>query len=88
MEIDSKQIKEYALFHVNRKIINLYKHLLFVLEDLRDDKFDIKDPRVYQATRKRILDLSNDTIRELSATFDKLEITIKDDINNNIDNNI
>jgi len=76
MEIDSDKIKEYALFHINRKVINLYKQFLFILEDIRDEKFSVEDPRVYQATRKRVLDLGNDTIREISEMMEQLEINL------------
>jgi len=79
MEIDSNKFKEYALFHINRKIINLYKQFLFILEDLRDEKFPIEDPRIYQATRKRVLDLGNDAIREISEMMEQLEVNIRTD---------
>ena len=80
MEIDSEHLKQYALFHVNRKITNLYKHLLFVLEDLRLNKYNIQDNKVYQQTRKRILDLGNDAIREIEEHFKQLDINVKAEI--------
>lgn len=76
MEIDSNKLKQYALFHVNRKLTGLYKQFLFVLEDIRDDKYNVKDPRVYQQTRKRILDVGNDAIREIEEHFKHLIITV------------
>lgn len=77
MEIDGDKFRDYALFQVDRKIVNLYKQFLFILEDLRDGKFTIEDPRAYQATRKRVLDLGNDAIREIEEAFRQLNITIK-----------
>ena len=84
MEIDGDKIRDYALFHINRRITNLYKSFLFILEDLRDAKYSVEDPRIYQATRKRILDLSNDALREIEQEFNKLEINLK--FNYNKDN--
>jgi hypothetical protein len=79
MDTDETRLKEYALFHINRKVVNLYKQLLFVLEDVRDEKYNIQDDRIYQITRKRILDLGNDTIREIEEHFKFLELNVKNE---------
>ena len=67
--------KEFIFFHNRRKIINLYKQYLFLLEDLKED-YDIPD-EVYERNRKRVLDYGNDTIRELEENLEKFEIYLK-----------
>ena len=68
--------KDFVTFQVTRKVTNLYKQFLFLLEDLQDQGYDIPD-EVYQRMRKRILDHGNDTIRELEENLDKLDITLR-----------
>mgnify|MGYP000211536404 FL=1 len=68
--------KEFVTFQVTRKVTNLYKQFLFLLEDLQDQGYDIPD-EVYQRMRKRVLDHGNDTIRELEENLDKLDITLR-----------
>ena len=68
--------KEFVTFQITRKVTNLYKQFLFLLEDLQDQGYDIPD-EVYQRMRKRILDHGNDTIRELEENLDKLDITLR-----------
>ena len=67
--------KEFIFFHNRRKIINLYKQYLFLLEDLKED-YDIPD-EIYERNRKRVLDFGNDTIRELDENLEKFEIYLK-----------
>jgi len=78
MDINSENLKDYILFHVTRKITNLYKHILFILEDLRDEKYSMQDPKSYSQTRKRVLDLGNDAIREINEHFKHLEVQINE----------
>ena len=68
--------KEFVTFQVTRKVTNLYKQFLFLLEDLQDQGYDIPD-EVYQRMRKRILDHGNDAIREIEENLDKLDITLR-----------
>ena len=77
MDIDSDKLKEYIRFQINRKITNLYKQFLFILEDLRDEKYSVEDPKAYSQTRKRILDLGNDAIREIEEHFKHLQVDIR-----------
>jgi len=65
--------KEYITFHVRRKVTSLYKNLLFVMEDLQYDQYNISD-KVYARMRKRILDNGNETIRELEAIIEQLKL--------------
>lgn len=57
--------REYAYYHIDRKITSLYKQFLILLEDLQ------LDPNQYSRLRKRILDYGNDSKRELFDIFDK-----------------
>ena len=68
--------KEFVTFQVTRKVTNLYKQFLFLLEDLQDQGYDIPD-EVYQRMRKRVLDHGNDTIREIEENLEKLDITLR-----------
>ena len=68
--------KEFVTFQVTRKVTNLYKQFLFLLEDLQDQGYDIPD-EVFQRMRKRVLDHGNDTIRELEENLDKLDIMLR-----------
>jgi hypothetical protein len=63
-------INNFFAFQAKRKITNLYKQFFFILEDLESDGIKIPEDR-HQKIRKRILDLGNDTIRELEDYFDK-----------------
>ena len=68
--------KEFVTFQVTRKVTNLYKQFLFLLEDLQDQGYDIPD-EVYQRMRKRLLDHGNDAIREIEENLEKLDITLR-----------
>lgn len=74
--MEQDKIKELISFQVRRKIIDLVKHFLFILEDSLNENYNKED---FQHHRKRILDFSNDAIRELEETFKSLDITIKKD---------
>lgn len=77
MEKGDPKIKEYILFQFRRKITNLYKQFLFILEDVGHSKYNISDES-YQKYRKRILDAGNDTIREIEEDLNKLDFKIKE----------
>ncbi len=68
--------RDFMAFQVRRKVTNLYKNFLFILEDLEDSGLQIPD-EVYQKTRKRVLDYGNDTIREIEENLDKFDIKLK-----------
>ena len=77
MDINSQgKAKDFLYFQQRRKITNLYKQFLFILEDLRDEKEGISSES-YEKSRKRILDYGNDTIRELEENLEKFEVFIK-----------
>ena len=63
-------INNFFAFQTRRKITNLYKQFFFILEDLQADGVKIPEEQ-HQRIRKRILDLGNDTIRELEEYFEK-----------------
>ena len=67
---DRDIINNFFAFQTRRKITNLYKQFFFILEDLNAEGIKIPD-ETHQRIRKRILDLGNDTIRELEDYFEK-----------------
>ena len=67
---DRDIINNFFAFQTRRKITNLYKQFFFILEDLQVNGVTIPE-ETHQKIRKRILDLGNDTIRELEEYFDK-----------------
>tara|TARA_Y100000593_G_C4070278_1_gene218790 strand:+ start:288 stop:509 length:222 start_codon:yes stop_codon:yes gene_type:complete len=69
-------INSFLKFQVRRKVTNLYKNFLFILEDLKDKEYNSEED--YQRHRKRILDYGNDAIREIEETLDSLEVKIKE----------
>ena len=68
--IDGDIINNFFAFQTRRKVTNLYKQFFFILEDLQADGMKIPEEQ-HQRIRKRILDLGNDTIRELEEYFEK-----------------
>ena len=76
MDKGSNSAKDFVTFQVSRKVTNLYKQFLFLLEDLQDQGYDIPD-EVYQRMRKRVLDHGNDAIREIEENLEKLDITLR-----------
>lgn len=73
-EIGEGRIKEFLQFQIRRKITNLYKQFLFILEDLEQVKGEREN---YQRARKRVLDYGNDTMRELEECLKNLDIKLK-----------
>lgn len=76
MEKGDPKIKEYVLFQLRRKITNLYKQFLFILEDIDNSKYNMSD-EAYQKFRKRVLDYGNDTIREIEEDIAKFNFNLK-----------
>lgn len=72
MALDIK-LKEYIIFHNKRKVINLYKNFLIILEDLREDGYNISDEK-YQRLRKRVLDSGNDAIRQFEEELNNINL--------------
>ena len=67
--------KDFLRFQVNRKVTNLYKNFLFMVEDLYDSG-EISEES-FQRLRKRVLDYGNDTIREIEENLDNFEFKLK-----------
>jgi len=67
--------KDYLIFQVRRKVTNLFKNFLFLLEDLDKDVHNIP-PEKYKQVRKRVLDYSNDALREIEEDLNKFNITL------------
>jgi hypothetical protein len=70
------KIKDLTLFQIKRKITNIYKNFFFILEDLSDSGYNINE-ETYAKIRKRVLDNSNDAIREIEEFFNTIEINLK-----------
>ena len=68
--------QSFLVFQLRRKVVNLYKNYLFILEDLKKDGYDIPEEE-YQRIRKRILDYGNDTIREIEENVENFDIKLK-----------
>jgi hypothetical protein len=60
---DKQKQKELYVFQIDRNYSSFYKNILFIFEELRDDDQISNDQ--YQRFRKRILDLGNDSSRQL-----------------------
>tara|TARA_Y100000593_G_scaffold72793_1_gene133738 strand:+ start:4337 stop:4561 length:225 start_codon:yes stop_codon:yes gene_type:complete len=74
--MEKENVKDFLRFQVRRKITSLYKNFLFILEDLKSERYNMPE-EVYQRHRKRVLDYGNDTIREIEECLDNLDIRIK-----------
>ena len=68
--------KEFLKFQVTRKVTNLYKNFLFILEDLQNEDYNISEES-YKRSRKRVLDYGNDSIREIEEYLEKFDIRLK-----------
>ena len=74
--MDNGKTKDFLIFQLRRKVVNLYKNYLFILEDMKKDGYDIPEEE-YQRIRKRILDYGNDTIREMEENLENFDIELK-----------
>lgn len=72
MVIDIK-LKEYVVFKNKRQVINLYKNFLILLEDLKEDGYNISDEK-YQRLRKKVLDSGNDSIRQFEEDLNNINL--------------
>ena len=68
--------RNFLSFQMQRKVKNLYKQFLFILEDLDADGYHISEED-FQRYRKRVLDQGNDTLRELDEYLDNFDIDLK-----------
>ena len=75
MDKETKE-QEFLKFQVTRKVTNLYKNFLFILEDLKHEDYNISDES-YKKSRKRVLDYGNDTIREIEEYLEKFDVRLK-----------
>ncbi len=66
-------MKEFILFQNRRKVINLYKNFLILLEDLKEDGYNISEDK-YQRLRKKVLDSGNDTIRQFEEELNNIDL--------------
>jgi hypothetical protein len=73
--MEGEKAKDFLKFQVRRKVTNLYKNFLFILEDSSNSQYNSQE--AYQRNRKRILDYGNDTIREIEEILDSLDIELK-----------
>lgn len=67
------KMKEFVLFQNRRKVINLYKNFLILLEDLKEDGYNISEEK-YQRLRKKVLDSGNDTIRQFEEELNNIDL--------------
>ena len=67
--------KQFINFQNKRKILNLCKGFLMLLEDV-DTENSIPVEK-YQKIRKRVLDYGNDAIRELDEHLGNFDINFK-----------
>lgn len=67
------KMKEFVLFQNRRKVINLYKNFLILLEDLKEDGYNISDDK-YQRLRKKVLDAGNDAIRQFEEELNNIDL--------------
>jgi len=67
--------KDYLIFQLRRKVTNLFKNYLFLLEDLDQNLGGIPEEK-YKQIRKRILDYSNDALREIEEDVKKFNISL------------
>ena len=73
---EQDKYRNFLSFQMQRKVKNLYKQFLFMLEDISADGYDIEEED-FQRYRKRILDHGNDTARELEEYLEKFDIKLK-----------
>ena len=67
------KMKEFILFQNRRKVINLYKNFLILLEDLKEDGYDISEEK-YQRLRKKVLDSGNNAIRQFEEELNNIDL--------------
>ncbi len=77
MDLLDTQSLHYVLeFQIKRGVTNLSKTFLNILEDLRDQNYNINTD-TYTQLRKRVLDNSNNLSRELVENIEKFDLKLK-----------
>lgn len=76
MVIEEDKITQYIHFQIERRIVSLYKNSLTLFEDLRKPPYNLSEED-YKIIRKKILDCSNDVLRETAEDFKKISIKLK-----------
>ena len=74
--MEGKSGNEFIAFHNRRKIINLCKNFLILVEDLKVNGKSVPSED-YQKIRKRVLDYGNDSIREFEENLENFDIEFK-----------
>ncbi len=75
--VGNTEAKDFLLFNVNRGFTNLAKNFLVILEDLvQIDEYVIQQDK-FQRLRKKVLDSSMDSKRNLEYLIEKMEVNYK-----------
>ena len=72
---DKVSPRQFINFQNKRKVLNLCKGFLMLLEDANAK--DCLDEDEYKKIRKRVLDYGNDSIRELEEHLNNFDINFK-----------
>ena len=89
----SIRIKEFLDFQINRQLLDLAKELLVIVDNNEEyikkleniiketgiSEYDSNEKPNSNKDRKRVLDKTNNTIRNLQGTIQKLDISINND---------
>lgn len=89
----SIRVKEFLDFQINRQLIDLAKELLSIIDNNEEyikkleniiketgiSEYDNFDRPNMNKDRKRVLDKSNNTIRNLQGLIEKLDINLKNE---------
>ena len=70
-------LKGILLFNINRHFISNAKISLSIFEDLIIEGYQFSPEKLKQI-RKKILDSSNDSYRDVEANFEKVKILLKE----------
>lgn len=87
------RVKEFLDFQINRQLIDLAKELLNIIDNNEEyikkleniiketgvSEYDNYDRPNMNKDRKRVLDKSNNTIRNLQGLIEKLDINLKNE---------
>lgn len=79
---DAEIFSTYAKHEVQKSHHRIIKKLLEVIEDLRDQRFNVSIES-YVFFRKKILDSINDETRNIEGIFNKFDLSPKDIQNEN-----
>lgn len=71
--MDSEQLKTLVLFLIKRKLFNLGKSQLRILDELRKGSYNINE-KTLDFWRNNILNDMNNSYREIEETIEKMNI--------------